>query len=444
MPELPDIVTQPSAARQQIDDLIGNAPGWLLHSGITIVGLVITVILGMSAIISYPDKIVAEGIMSSSNPPIAHVNQVTGIIEHIYVENGEIVEEGEPLIYLKNDVNIKDLELLDKFIQHYESNNYIPGFLRIPFPDDLLLGDMQTEYSQLQLQFAQFQQTLRQSGVFQQLKTIDNEIDRIRELRTILVKEKAYSSEEMALIERDFNRNVTLNHEGVISDADKEKVEGEWIRFQKSYTNLDNGIIRNKITEEQLILQSQQLTEERANQVAAHQYNINQIIETLKSSILKWEKNHYVKAEIKGQVMYEPNLNKDKHVNANSNLLSIIPQAGLDSRHINAYVKHDGIGKIGINDKCILKVNAYPYKEYGTITSKVSNISRIPVSFEEIQAVEDYGYLILIEIPDTLITNHDVEIPFRPQSRVVAEIITEDKTVLHRILDTFISLINKE
>ena len=444
MPESKEIQIHIPTQDQQIDDLIGHAPGWLLHSGITIVALVAAILITISALIKYPDKIVAEGIMSSGNPPIAHVTQVSGIIDKIFVENGEEVEDGDALIYMKNNVNIADLESLKGFVSRYKQTKKVPHFLDYSCPKNLQLGNLQNSYTQLQLQFAHFQQTLRQSGVFQQIKTLENEIEKTTELRAILQKEKAYSKDELELIERDFKRSTILNKEGVISDVDKEKVEGEWIRYQKQYANLDNGIVQNKIKEEQLILQSQQLIEERAIKVESHQHSINQIIAAIESEIVKWERDHYVLTEINGQVLLQPNIAADKHVNANTKILSVIPQTLIEGKSIKAYVDHNGIGKISKGDKCILKVNAYPHKEYGTITSVVSEISKIPVAIEEHEASAKYGYLVTANIPDTLITTYGREIPFRPESKVSTEIITEDNTILERILNTFISLINQE
>lgn len=220
MPENKEIQIHIPTQDQQIDDLIGHAPGWLLHSGITIVALVAAILITLSALIKYPDKIVAEGIMSSGNPPIAHVTQVSGIIEKIFVVNGDLVKEGENLIYMKNNVNIADLESLKAFISRYKQTKKVPHFLNYNCPKSLQLGNLQNGYTQLQLQYARFQQTLRQPGVFQQIKTLENEIEKTTELRAILQKEKEYSKEELELIERDFERSTILNKEGVISDVD--------------------------------------------------------------------------------------------------------------------------------------------------------------------------------------------------------------------------------
>ena len=443
MPDYTDISASNTSSRQ-IDDLIGVTPNWLMQSGISIVALVFMVILTISAFIKYPDKIVAKGVMTSENPPIEHINQTAGIIEEIFTKTGDIVGQGEPLVLIKNNVKRRDLAKIKSFIEDYKSIKHIPNYLQLEYPKNLELGDLQSNYSQLQLAFSQFQLTQKQSGVFQQIETIKNEIHNTKELREVLLLEKDYSQEEMALIERDFGRNIVLNNEGVISDLDKEKVEGEWLRYQKQYSNLNQGIIQNKIREEQLILEIQKLSEARASTVQTQRHGIAQHINLLESAIEKWHKEYFICAEITGEVVLSPNLNKDKYFNESTVLCSVIPSEKGNKKLIKVQTSSAGIGKINIEDKVIVKVDGYPYKEFGTITSEVREMSPLPVITQTTDGINRYTYSISIGLPDTLVTSHHKELPYHPNSSVTAEIITEDKTILERLLETFLSLLKSE
>lgn len=444
MPNQTNHMPNTYSSSQQIDDLIGVTPNWLLRSGITIVFLVAGVILILSAFIKYPDKIVANGIMTSENPPIEHYNVTAGKIEELYVKNGDHVNEGQPLLYIKNNVNRFDLNEMESFINQYQSTKYIPDYLKLNYPHGLQLGEFQHTYSQLELSFSQLQLTLSQSGVFQQVKTIENEIKNTRELREVLLSEKEYSKEEMALIERDLNRNVLLNKEGVVSDLDREKVEGEWIRYQKQYSNLDQGIIQNKIREEQLVLESQKLIEERASEIQSQMHDISQYINVLKSSILDWEIKYTLKAEIDGEVSLMPQLVEGKYIVQSTNLLSIIPSSEYSNqRMVLAYIQSQGMGKINIEDKVVIKVNGYPYKEFGVLVSKVDKVSELPEIIKNQTGEDSYIYSIQAMLPNDMVTSHNKEILYRPNSAITAEIITKNKSILERLFETFLSLLNQ-
>lgn len=445
--------------RNQTDDLIDITPNWLLRSGITVVALVTIVVLMLAAFLRYPDKIIAKGIMTSQNPPIEHVTNFSGIIEEVYAANGDFVKEDEPLIYLKNNTDKNDLKKLEGFIKKYQAvkkvkkdsysdneNAYLQQIIyqNLKFPTGLQLGELQQYYSRLQLGFSQLNQTYKQSGTQKQIGTIRNEIINTRELRKILLDEKDYSKEEMALIERDLKRQTELNKKGVISDLDKEKVESQWVSSQKQYNNLDQGIIQNKIREEQLILETQKLVEDRASKIQLHRYDIDQVINNLEPEIIEWKRKYYINSEISGEISFVPNINKDQFIAQNTVVLSIIPVDNSNKKQIRVLTTNNGIGKINVDDKVIVKVDGYPYKEFGLLISKVNSISNLPEIIRTQNGEMRYLYSIDINLPDTLKTNYNEEIEFRPNSSVIAEIITKDKSILERLFETFLSLVNQE
>jgi len=159
--------------RQEIDDLIGNPPGWLLRSGITVVALVVVTIIGLSAFIRYPDKVVATGVMTGDYPPIKHVNKVAGIIDEIYVKDGQSIEKGAIVAYIQNTMNRNHLRTMEQFIHQYHDAQYMVDYSNIHFPKNLQLGDLTVDYARLQLLFSEFQTIMRQSGVYQQIKTLE-------------------------------------------------------------------------------------------------------------------------------------------------------------------------------------------------------------------------------------------------------------------------------
>lgn len=443
MPNQFENIPNIQSSHQQVDDLIGVPPNWLMKSGITVVFLVTSVIFALSAFIKYPDKIVANGIMTSENPPIEHVNLIAGIIEEIFIVNGDFVDEGQALIYIKNNADRNDINELKTFISEYSTIVHIPDYLKLNIPKGLHLGEIQGDFSQLVLQISQFKQTLRQSGVFEQIRTLENEIKENESLRQILITEKNYSKEELALLERDFKRQSELNKSGIISDLDREKIESRWLSSQKQFSNLDQGIIQNKIREEQLILDKQKLIEDRASKIQSHRFDIEKTINTLEFKIDEWEEKYFVTAEVAGEVSFIGQLTKDKYVTQNTNLVSIIPSNNSNAKQIHALVTNNGIGKINIKDKVVVKVNGYPYKEFGTLISEVKSISELPEIVQGSNGEVTYLYITYISLPDRLITSLNNEIEFRPNSAVTAEIITKDKSILERLLETFISLIRE-
>ena len=427
-------------AHREIDDLIGVAPNWLLRSGIMMVALVVVAVLAISAFIKYPDKIVANGEMTSDHPPIEHFTKTAGIIDSLYVFDGEHITQGMPIAYMQNTMNREDLDQLKAFLYNYINTSRIPNYLFLSFPEDLQLGEISGDYARLQLLYSEFILTLRTSGVFQQVSTLENEIIKTKELRKVMEKEKRFTEEEMKLLEKDVNRSQSLFESGVISQQENEVKQSQWLRFQKQYNNLDNGIIQNKIREEQLRLEIQQLIEIRASTVNTHQYNIQETINTIRQKLQAWEELYYVKATIGGKVAWRSDVSLHSFVAANTLIASIIPIVGEERKYIRAYTPSRGVGKLKEGNKAIIKVDGYPYKEYGTITSSLDAISTLPIEHQSEQG-NQYLYELKIALPDTLYTNYDKEIIFKPKAGTTVEVITEDRSILARLFNQLLSLV---
>jgi hypothetical protein len=98
------------------------------------------------------------------------------VIDSLYVKDGMEVSKGSKLLYLENDMNVFHLNHLSQFISRYENVGHISGFLNLKLPYKLQLGELSDDYGRLILAVEEFQSTLKQAGVFQQINTLKNEI----------------------------------------------------------------------------------------------------------------------------------------------------------------------------------------------------------------------------------------------------------------------------
>lgn len=82
-------------------------------------------------------------------------------------------------------------------------------------------------------------------GVFEQIKTLKGEIANNKKLNEVIQKDQNFTKEELALIEKDYGRNKTLNVDGVVSDLDREKSNVQLLQYQKSFNQTNQTIIQN-------------------------------------------------------------------------------------------------------------------------------------------------------------------------------------------------------
>jgi HlyD family secretion protein len=422
---------------EDIDDFIGNPPGWILHSGITLIAFVVVIILTATAFIRYPDKINGKGILTGTMPPIEHFAKTDGIIDSIYITTGQKITTGQELVYIRNLTNRDHLHQWLDFIRKYESVGHIPDYLRLTFPENLSLGEMQSEYGNMQLSFSAFQATLRQSGVFQQISTISDEINKTHQLSQVLDKDKDLSAEELQLIEKDYGRFESLRKDGVVSDLDKEKSKGELLRYQKQYNNTSQSIIQNKIRQNQLQLEIQRLSEDRSGKINEHLMRMREIITISHQKIQAWSEIYYITAKTEGTVQITEGLVSGKYIRPSDILATIIHDGEKNERYILTKLLAEGFSKIVQGGDAVVRFDGWPYKEYGILLSHVTYISAVPAPDQK----GTFYYDIKVYLPDSIITTYDHVIPYKPQSTVTVDFITEDKSILYRIFDNFLNLI---
>ncbi len=425
--------TQPNG----MDDLIGKPPGWILRSGISLIAFVAAVIMIAAAYIRYPDKINGKGVLTGTMPPIEHFSKTDGILDSIYVYTGQKISIGDTIAYIRNLTHRDHLSEWEIFMQRYENVSHIPEYLHLSFPEKLVLGVLQAEYGTMQLSFSAFQATLRQSGVFEQIRTIGDEINKTSLLAEVLDKDKNLSDEELSLIAKDYGRYESLHKDGVISDLDKEKSKGELLRYQKQYNNTAQSIIQNKIRDSQLKTEIQRLTEERKARVLDHTIRMQETITIARQKIQSWADAHYIRAKTPGTIQLTEGTVSGKFIRPSDPLATVIYDGNYDQRYILTKLPAEGFSKIAKGTDVVVRFDGWPFKEYGTLLSKVSDISAVPMP----DAKGTPTYDIKISLPDTIVTTYGHVITYQPQSTVTVNFITEDKSILQRIFDTFLNLV---
>lgn len=93
-----------------------------------------------------------------------------------------------------------------------------------------------------------------------------------------------------------------------------------------------------------------------------------------------------------------------------------------------------GAGKVEIGQIANVKINNYPYDEYGLLKGEVKSVSRITNKLKT-QNGEIDAYLVVISFSNGTITNFGKILPLDFESKGTAEIITKRKRLIERLFD---------
>jgi hypothetical protein len=73
----------------EVQEILGTPPRWIIRWGITIMLLVVLVLLAGSYFYKYPDLISSRITIVSENPPVQIVAKSNGKLDQLFVENNQ-------------------------------------------------------------------------------------------------------------------------------------------------------------------------------------------------------------------------------------------------------------------------------------------------------------------------------------------------------------------
>ena len=422
-----------------LNDLVGNTPGWLLKSGLSTLALVVCCVLLMAYFIKYPDKVNSTGIMTSANPPIAHKSLINGLVDTIFVEQNSAVSTGDTILYLKATAELADVRKLFQFIKKAKQVKKVGEYGSLSFPSSLQVGGLQPSYVELELVFQELHHLVNSKDVDQQIAALEQEIKTVAHSKSILASRKALSDDELQLVEKDFGKTLYLYNQNLISELELDQAKAVLLKNRQQNLNVEHDITENRLREKQLQSRIVELTEKRNSTLANQQFQLNKALNALSGKIDEWCLEHLVTAQIDGQLTLSSDLTRYRQVMADEVVAYILPSLSKSNRFIRAMVPGIGIGKIEVGNPVSIKVDGFPHKEFGTIPGYIESISLLPKKDEDGNQV----YEIIVPLPNEILkTNYDKSVPFKPNTAVQLDVITARKSVLGRVFQQFINILN--
>ncbi len=236
--------------------------------------------------------------------------------------------------------------------------------------------------------------------------------------------------------ERQFRRDSLLYLSQVISAEEYEKSASQFIQKKSGHQNTQNSISSTKIqisNLQQSVLDLElQFLQQKENQIIS----LKESIEAFLAQAYLWEQNYLLKSPFAGKVVFSKIWTNFQNLSAGDIVFTILPNEAKKEIVARASLPLVGSGKVKIGQKVNLKLNDYPFQEFGILQGSV----------QEISAVNDgENYTVLINLNQSLQTNYKLKIPFKQNMLASAEIITEDLPLVARFFNPIKSLfLNKQ
>ncbi len=420
---------------EEVQEIMGTPPGWIIRRGITIILMVILVLLAGSWFYKYPDIIVARVTVLSENPPVSVVARSNGKLVNIFVADKQKVEAGQLLGIIENPADYRDVYHLISVLDSVQQLFNDPlQFNNLILNKEYSLGENHNYYTSWATQLREYQTFLNFNTISQRTLTLEKQVVDYNNYIEKLRQKIAVLNKDYILAISQFKRDSALHVRKVMSDVDFEKSEAAMLKQKYSYESSMTDLASTQMNMNQVKQQIQEqkvLNAETENKLIA---GLKEKYENLVSQLKLWEQTYVLKTPIAGQATFTNFWSENQNVAIGNIVFTIVP---FDEQKIigKATVPLAGAGKVQIGQRVNIKLDNFPHMEFGLLEGKVSNISMVPV------ATEKGGYYSAeIELSNKLVTNYNKELPFNQEMQGNAEIITIDRRLIERLVEPLVSI----
>lgn len=419
---------------EEIQDIIERMPQ---NSGRIVLWIVFSLtmlLLILGWYIKYPQVVPGPITISAQVSPVKLVSKTSGKLV-ILKKRDQIVKHGEIFAFIESSAHLHDILQIDSTLKEFNPEKKMSKDILATFPRNVNLGEMTEIYfrflNALEL-VVQFPATDSYQFRNEENKlAIKSQVDILKHLDSLsLLKSKS-----KAIINNLFVKDSLQYYQikGIAeTDFDKTKLEyysslENSLSLKKDLSNTDNQIKSLYNKQNQLSLDQQSYLQ-KTNIDLVSSYS------SLKYGLEQWILNYTFRAPLSGKLEFLDFWKQNDFIESGVELFSILPEKNFLIG--NVYLPISGAGKVKVGQHVNIKLDNFPYNEYGIIDGSVMNVSLLAgkrLSLGGNQVTN--AYLVTVKLPKGLTTNYGTNLGFQYEIKGIAEIITDKRRLIERLFD---------
>jgi len=403
----------------EVQDIISRPPNALIRWGLTVFSLVFIMFLSLTWFIQYPDMIKAKVVITTEPAPVNLVSRASGKIV-LWKRDNAIVNSGSTVAFIESNAKPEDVMVADSLSMHADARP-----VRV-----LVLGDLQNAFSQWEKAKENRSLFYQNQIAHKQIGHLEKQIVSYKKLAQSLQGQIKILNEELGLAKNRFKTDSLLFQQKVSSAIDFNKAKSDYLVQQRNMKNSEMTLINNELQVSSLEKQIAELQAGKLENEGRLNLEVEHSQKELRAQVLKWKETYLFIAPTSGSLTYLDFLEGGKFIEAGKPIFSVVPT----SKEIigRAELPIAGSGKVKKGQNVNIRLDNFPYEQYGMLRGRVKEISSLPSQDK---------YLVIIDLADTLKTTAQKNLVFKQQMQGETEIITEDLRLLERFFYQTVRLI---
>jgi len=434
--EITTLSTAQNIRSSEVQDFISNKPSFTVRYGTSIFFLILVLLCVACWFIQYPDIVPAKARLSSVNAPKEIITKSDGKLTKILIKENDTVIQGQIIGYMESIASPQSvlqisnqLDSVNRLIEDNRTDEILKYF-----PDALnannisSLGELQSAYQAYIQTFISFKDFLNNGFYLRKKRMLQTDMSNAQKLHTILISQKGLLNQDLSLSQQTFNANESLATDKVISPLDYRTEKSKLISKKLTLPQINAAIVNNESQQNEKRKEIADLE----NQIIVQKNTFIQALHTMQSQLQAWEYKYLLKAPIAGKISITGFFQENQEMKAGQILFYVLPDN--TNYFVEMMIPQYNFGKVKQGQKVLLKFQAYPNEEFGSVEGIIEHINTLP---------SDSGYLAKVDLPQGLTTNYKKSLPYKYGLFAQGEIITENMRLLQRFYSNIIKQVKR-
>ena len=411
------------------EDFLNRPPSWMVRRGNLVFFVFFILLVLIAYFIQYNEVVEADILVTSENPPIALYSKRQGQLVYMNFGAGQQVDRGGILAIVENPSKWEDVFYLREQLEDTTLTHTLDGLYQ-KFPSDLELEvGMHMSYQKYLKAYQSYLLYLNLDQEALESKNLDLRLARYKSQIAIKRSQLKTARRNYSLAKQSYDRQQALLGKGVISQQQLDGNEQEMLLAQNEVNTIKEELEALQV--DTLSLKDLSLKSLNRDIINASSYfsELQLAKQELKGKMDEWESNYALISPVSGTVTVFDIWNNHQQVSQGEHILTVVPnkKAGLIGK---CKVPIRNSAKIKKGQDVIIKLDNYPYREWGLLEGVVAQMSLTP------KKGDDVYYSVYVEMPH-LKTSYGKEIEFKQEMMGTARIVLQEASLLERVFYQF-------
>lgn len=378
-------------------------------------------------ILRYPDIVTTTLTLTSVDAPRMVVVRTEGKLAELIVKDGQQVHRGQYVAYSESVADHEQVLGLEKNIQqilHRLSSNDWDYVKRLNMRSFNQLGEVQNDFHTFSLKLTDLSAFLVDGLFLEKKKLLVKDQGDLQTMEANIADQLALQQADVDLAREEFFIQEKLYKNQALSLIEYKREKSKLLMREMPLKGLSSTLIQNRSAQ---VAKHKELLE-LENTIRERKINFLQSVQALLSSIQSWKSKYVLHAPIAGTVSFSAPWQEQQHLAAGEVLMTVEPVTSSYSGVLK--IGQSNVGRLRVGQKVLVKLDGFPYREYGLIEGKLSQISNTPG--------KDSTYWGYVELPNNLQTKYGHKLPYRNGLKGQAEIITADRRLAERLIASIV------